>query len=601
MSPNGHTPAPRRTGMPARQENQIRPLPSLDYHYDLVTGGLLSPEKNRQQDQAWESKHELRTQSDYLLAVEGRNHLSDPLIGRAPPLSGNPLHGNFQKMAVAQPLQGQACLFLNKHCDKEDVKNEVLSTQEFDFQLSTASMIYNSASADLQHPLVDNDSAALYSLGENGLGRVSTALVSLDRINNKDTENHEDDEKSQSGMYFTGYEGNPIPNDLRIPWFDTRHLALSRDANTNEINKGSNGIKFGTYLREEGSKANNLDNLEGDTYIGEAVQPTLVGKNRDMRPIHPEGHSPAFGPPMAWSKTSLETRRGQVNSPELRGNLEGYFEKQNLAADARWPKEDTFFHNKNNATKEGIFERSPMALHLSSQAHLAHYTPVCVPPLLPSMPITERIERLDEDEDEEPSSILLRATPLRSKASLIGYNVSLNNCNQEFVPPLLPNMSITEPIERLDHNDSDEDETLALNGRTVHGSMLQTRQASGPIFSLTPRPPGPIPQILNPRSDKTSASPNLRTPTFAAVSSFSRRLFGRELSRTRTPQVPCETDTQMENRLAVRTEAKTKAVDDARKMQAYVVEECKKSGKDPPPYGLEELIGKGSFGRVYKG
>jgi hypothetical protein len=73
----------------------------------------------------------------------------------------------------------------------------------------------------------------------------------------------------------------------------------------------------------------------------------------------------------------------------------------------------------------------------------------------------------------------------------------------------------------------------------------------------------------------------------------------------RLPEIPLteavfETFPPMETRLAVRTEAKTKAVEDARKMQAYV-EECKKSGKDPPPFGLEELIGKGSFGRVYKG
>ncbi|CAD6504289.1 BgTH12-06022 [Blumeria graminis f. sp. triticale] len=46
---------------------------------------------------------------------------------------------------------------------------------------------------------------------------------------------------------------------------------------------------------------------------------------------------------------------------------------------------------------------------------------------------------------------------------------------------------------------------------------------------------------------------------------------------------------------------KTKAAEDARQMQAKVIEQCQKSGKDPPPYGLEELIGKGSFGRVYKG
>jgi hypothetical protein len=61
----------------------------------------------------------------------------------------------------------------------------------------------------------------------------------------------------------------------------------------------------------------------------------------------------------------------------------------------------------------------------------------------------------------------------------------------------------------------------------------------------------------------------------------------------------------MENRLTVRpvemTAVKAKAVEDARIMQAKVSEECKKTGKDPPPYALEELIGKGSFGRVYKG
>jgi hypothetical protein len=46
---------------------------------------------------------------------------------------------------------------------------------------------------------------------------------------------------------------------------------------------------------------------------------------------------------------------------------------------------------------------------------------------------------------------------------------------------------------------------------------------------------------------------------------------------------------------------KAKAIEDARQMQAHVIEECTKAGKDPPPYGLVELIGKGSFGRVYMG
>lgn len=45
---------------------------------------------------------------------------------------------------------------------------------------------------------------------------------------------------------------------------------------------------------------------------------------------------------------------------------------------------------------------------------------------------------------------------------------------------------------------------------------------------------------------------------------------------------------------------KQKAFEDAKKMQKAVIESCKKSGKEIPQYQLSELIGKGSFGRVYK-
>ncbi|EGS19089.1 uncharacterized protein CTHT_0057120 [Thermochaetoides thermophila DSM 1495] len=45
---------------------------------------------------------------------------------------------------------------------------------------------------------------------------------------------------------------------------------------------------------------------------------------------------------------------------------------------------------------------------------------------------------------------------------------------------------------------------------------------------------------------------------------------------------------------------KQKALEDANKMQALVEDECAKEGKEPPPYQLQELIGKGNYGRVYK-
>lgn len=45
---------------------------------------------------------------------------------------------------------------------------------------------------------------------------------------------------------------------------------------------------------------------------------------------------------------------------------------------------------------------------------------------------------------------------------------------------------------------------------------------------------------------------------------------------------------------------KQKALEDAKKMQKAIIETCRKLGKDIPQYQLSELIGKGSFGRVYK-
>ena len=44
-----------------------------------------------------------------------------------------------------------------------------------------------------------------------------------------------------------------------------------------------------------------------------------------------------------------------------------------------------------------------------------------------------------------------------------------------------------------------------------------------------------------------------------------------------------------------------KAVEDAKKTQALVEDKCAKNGLQVPRYNLTELIGKGSFGRVYKG
>lgn len=46
---------------------------------------------------------------------------------------------------------------------------------------------------------------------------------------------------------------------------------------------------------------------------------------------------------------------------------------------------------------------------------------------------------------------------------------------------------------------------------------------------------------------------------------------------------------------------KARAIQQAKDMQDLVAERAKRSGDEPPPYDFYELIGKGAYGRVFKG
>jgi hypothetical protein len=127
---------------------------------------------------------------------------------------------------------------------------------------------------------------------------------------------------------------------------------------------------------------------------------------------------------------------------------------------------------------------------------------------------------------------------------------------------------------------------------------------------------------LHPQPQPPSINVTAPTPRPDSIADFDHTLvpsplrpFPRPHARPRQTQVQdsksflgarlaSDRDSNMD-RLQVRStefsSVKAKAVEDARQMQAHVIEECTKAGKDPPPYGLVELIGKGSFGRVYMG
>jgi hypothetical protein len=45
---------------------------------------------------------------------------------------------------------------------------------------------------------------------------------------------------------------------------------------------------------------------------------------------------------------------------------------------------------------------------------------------------------------------------------------------------------------------------------------------------------------------------------------------------------------------------KGRQIQDAKRMQDSILEKTRKKGIDPPDYEFQELIGKGTYGRVYK-
>ncbi len=52
---------------------------------------------------------------------------------------------------------------------------------------------------------------------------------------------------------------------------------------------------------------------------------------------------------------------------------------------------------------------------------------------------------------------------------------------------------------------------------------------------------------------------------------------------------------------AMVTGTKARAIQQAKEMETLVAERAKRSGDEPPQYDFYELIGKGAYGRVFKG
>ncbi|RDW78108.1 hypothetical protein BP5796_05960 [Coleophoma crateriformis] len=202
-------------------------------------------------------------------------------------------------------------------------------------------------------------------------------------------------------------------------------------------------------------------------------------------------------------------------------------------------------------------------------------------------------------------------------------------------PPLTP-YQVSSPCHKRSSEEADYALPLPLASGPC-GRLRRSRAFSGkrenPLSTRVKPPPVPNypPQshqnLSTPRQrhspEQTSCEPlrrsNCRPLNFtpspslhqdfsdSQTSSVTGDLGSYPLKSAQTPIQPSEavsflgkSETMDSSRLSSRPQAVTAMMNDAKKMQLSVMEDCKKTGKIPPKYNLLQLIGKGSFGRVYK-
>jgi hypothetical protein len=146
-------------------------------------------------------------------------------------------------------------------------------------------------------------------------------------------------------------------------------------------------------------------------------------------------------------------------------------------------------------------------------------------------------------------------------------------------------------------------QTLSARARAAPASYSHSYSPFEPpppfinVTAATPRPES----IAEFDSSVSSGPPQQQQQQQPRRIQDSKAFLGKRLVSNVQFQLPAVAMDKLQVRSTEFSTVKAKAIEDARQMQAHVIEECTKAGKDPPPYGLVELIGKGSFGRVYMG
>ncbi|PQE10099.1 serine threonine- kinase nak1 protein [Rutstroemia sp. NJR-2017a BVV2] len=197
----------------------------------------------------------------------------------------------------------------------------------------------------------------------------------------------------------------------------------------------------------------------------------------------------------------------------------------------------------------------------------------------------QRISRVKENQASISSGIT-RGTPVPQIASL--------NLSQDFSrepqqgSPSSPTSTFPPPSG------------LGLTKLAINDSpYLDLSHKVQRFVTKPPTPPTDYPSSPEVVSTRARIPPPVTTivPASPSASSAQKSFLGNCLAASGARSAEMD---RLQVRKSQSISVRTKAVEDARQMQASVLEAAAKAGKDPPKYVLLELTGKGSFGRVYR-
>ena len=219
----------------------------------------------------------------------------------------------------------------------------------------------------------------------------------------------------------------------------------------------------------------------------------------------------------------------------------------------------------------------------------------------------ERISRPDQLGSGTPPGTPPN-TPAPTHPNLVNFNFSF---------PIVESC----PLETAEEKESVEPSLPALpikrTGRAPRGLSSAIAQACRK-FESDPQSAHPIGTSAQSTATavKAVAGPRLELPSFprlsiGAIKADIQEQALSEVARGKRPELESTTPSRRQpsedmdllnpDSAVGMTAHRREAVRMAKSQEAAVIEKCKRSGAAAPPYTFDELIGKGSFGRVYKG